>query len=162
MPHAAPTILTAALLLAVPAAAQPALTEANARTLAARQAERLNAGDLGGYFATFTASAVFTQQALGSNNAVIPYGQASLAEARAQLSQTLSKSTVRETVEVRKVAVAASGRGGAFRAFVRTRVTTDGRVRESCAERLSTFARVRGALRVLAQTDTLVRCRRAA
>lgn len=166
MPHpAVPALLLAAAsaaCLAAPAAAQAPLTEADARALAQRQAARLNGGDLEGYFATFAPGAVFTQQALGSNNRLIPYGQATVREARVQLGRTLAKSQVHETVEVRKVAIDAAGRGGALHAFVRTRVTTAGGARESCAERLTTFARLTGGVRVLAQTDTLVRCRRPA
>ncbi|MGA0606456.1 hypothetical protein ACO2Q0_10690 [Phenylobacterium sp. VNQ135] len=162
MPKPAASALILAAVLALPARADAPLTEADARALVARQAARLNAGDLDGYLATFAPSAVFTQQALGSNNQLIPYGQATVRQARDQLGRTLAKSQVREAVEVRKVAIGAAGRGGALQAFVRTRVTTAGRIRESCAERLSTFARIGGGLRVLAQTDTLVRCRRPA
>lgn len=158
MPQPLPLILGLALLAAAPAAAET-ITDAEIRTLAARQAERLGAGDVDGYAATFAPGAVFTQQALGSNNAVVPYGQASLAEARVQLARTLARSQVRETVDVRAVVLSASGRGAALRAFVRTRVTTEGRVRESCAWRIAGVARIGGRLRTVSQTDTLVRCR---
>lgn len=155
-------VLALTLLVAPAATAQSALTEAEVRAFAARQAQAFDAGDLAAWFATFASRAVFVQQARGSDNGIVPYGQATVAEARAQLVQVLKGSRIREAVTVQKVAIAASGRGAALTATVRTRVEADGKVRESCAERLVTYARLQGRLKALSQTDTLVRCRRAA
>jgi hypothetical protein len=161
MSHRLSPLALCLALSAAPAAAQAPLTEAAIRDLAARQTAAFNAGDLAGYFATFAPKAVFTAQALGSDNRITPYGSSTVAQARAQLSKTVSRSKVSETVEVRRVALARSGRGGALSARVRTRIETAGQARLSCAERLTTFAEVGGSLRALSQTDTLVRCRTA-
>lgn len=160
---ALPLAIAAAVLprLAPPALAQSAITDADVRALVTRQAAALNAGDLASYFATFAPQAVFTQQALGSDNQITPYGSSTLPQARTQLGKTLARTTVDETVTVRRVVVDPTGRGAALSAAVETRVGADGRVRRSCAERLSTFGRIGGRLRTLQQTDTLVRCRRA-
>lgn len=161
MSHPVPRLALCLVLWAAPAAAQAPLTETTVRAYAASQTQAFNAGDLAAYFATFAPGAVFTVQALGSDNRITPYGASTRAEARAQLSKALARSSVVETVEVRRVAIAGAGTGAALSARVRTRIETAGRVRLSCAERLATFARVRGELKALSQTDTLVRCRTA-
>lgn len=165
MPHPLPALpLGLALglaLCAAPAAAQAPLGDAAVRAFAARQARAFNAGDLAAYFATFAPKAVFTVQALGSDNRITPYGSSTVAQARTQLSKTLGRSRVVETVEVRRVAISGTGRGAAFSARVRTRIEAEGRVRLSCAERLTSLSQVGGSLRALSQTDTLVRCRTA-
>lgn len=147
-------------------ARSPAITEAEIRTLAARQARALNAGDLRGYVATLADRAVLAQQALGSDNSIVPYGSSTVSQARAQLRRLLATSTLTETVAVTRVVIDPTGRGAALSAEVRTevapRAAADGRLRRSCARRLATFARIDGRLRMLSQTDTLVRCRRAA
>lgn len=148
-------------LSAAPAAAQAPITEAEVRTLAVRQVQALNAGELAAYFATFAPQARFAQQALGSDNRIVPYGASTREEARAQLAKALAGTAIRETLDVRKVVISADGRGAALSAAVRTELTSGGRTRRSCAERLATFARVGGRLRALGQTDTLVRCRTA-
>lgn len=157
-------IACAAALAAAASAASAApapLTEPEVRAFAAGQVRALNAGDLDGYFAGFAPRAVFTSQALGSDNAIVPYGTSTVPQARAQLARTLARSKVAETVQVRKVFLGPRRTGGALSAHVRTRIETGGRTRLSCAERLMTFARAGGRLRTLSQTDTLVRCRTA-
>lgn len=161
MPHrlAAAALLT--LLTAAPALAQAPLTEEEVRIFAARQAQALNTGELAAYFATFAPQARFTQQALGSDNQIVPYGTSTLAEARRQLSKAAAASRITEAVTVRRVAIGGTGRGAALAAQVRTRIEGGGKVRQSCAERVATLARVDGALKTFSQTDTLVRCRTA-
>lgn len=159
--RSAASVAALGLLLAQPAAAQSPIAEAEVRALAARQVQALNAQDLSAYFATFAPQARFTQQALGSDNRIVPYGTSTVPQARAQLARAAAASRITEAVQVRKVVVAASGGGAALTAQVRTRIEGGGRVRTSCAERLTAVARVGGALKALSQTDTLVRCRTA-
>jgi hypothetical protein len=166
MPHRLAAALLMTAITAAPAAAQVSLTEAplteaEVRAFAARQAQALNAGDLSAYFATFAPQARFTQQALGSDNQIVPYGTSTLPEARRQLSRAAATSRITETVTVRRVAIGGRGRGAALSAQVRTRIEGGGKVRQSCAERIATVARVGGALKTFGQTDTLVRCRTA-
>lgn len=172
MPHIAlPFAVALALAFAGTAAAQvratearsteARLTDAQVRDLLSRQEGAWNAGDLDAWAATYAADAVFTDQALGSNNRIVPYGQSRLPEALAQARRTLRRSKVEESVQVRRVSISADGRGAAALADVRTRIETKGAVHWSCAERLESMALVRGRLRGLRQTDTLVRCRRA-
>lgn len=175
MPHPALSFavaLTLALALALAnaragtAAAQARMTEARlsepqVRDLVARQERAWNAGDLAAWAATYAPGAVFTDQALGSDNRIVPYGQSRLPEALAQARRTLRRSKVEESVRIRRVSISADGRGAAALADVRTRIETRGAVRWSCAERLESMALVRGRLKTVRQTDTLVRCRRA-
>ncbi|WP_309090905.1 nuclear transport factor 2 family protein [Phenylobacterium sp.] len=160
MPHRLAAASLVFALCAAAAAAQTPISEAEVRALAIRQAAALNAGDLPAYFATFAPQARFAQQALGSNNRIVPYGESTREQARAQLSKALEGAKIAETVEVRQVALSADGRGAAMAARVRTRIER-GSARLSCADRLATFVRIRGELKTLAQTDTLVRCRTA-
>lgn len=171
MPHPALSFAVALALAlanarAGTAAAQARMTEARlsepqVRDLVARQERAWNAGDLAAWAATYAPGAVFTDQALGSNNRIVPYGQSRLPEALAQARRTLRRSKVEESVRIRRVSISADGRGAAALADVRTRIETRGAVRWSCAERLESMALVRGRLKAVRQTDTLVRCRRA-
>jgi len=158
-----PALAAALLLLACvgTAVAQGRLTEAGVRDLVARQERAWNAGDLDAWAATYAPGAVFTDQALGSNNRIVPYGASPLPDALAQARRTLKRSKVEESVRIRRVSISADGRGAAAMADVRTRIETKGAVRWSCAERLESMALVRGRLKAVRQTDTLVRCRRA-
>ena len=103
--------LVLALLITAPAAAAPAqLTEPQVRAFVARQGQAWNAGDLNAYFATFTPDARFTDQALGNDNKIVPYGVSTVAQAGTQARKTLAKSKVRETSVVTAVAIAPDGR----------------------------------------------------
>lgn len=153
-------LLAAALAGAVPAAAAPArITEAQVRRLAEAQSRAWNAGDLGRYFASFSPTARFTDQALGSDNRVQPYGVSTLAEARTQSRRTLARSKVRETLAPGAVTFAPDRRSARMAAIVVTEIATGRARRRVCAQRVETFALTASGLRATALTDTVVRCR---
>src|SRR3569623_1405964 len=84
------------LVLAGPAFAAPAaISEAQGRALVARQSRAWNAGDLAAYFATFSPSARFTDQALGNDNKIVPYGVSTRNEAPAQSRRTQANGAAR-------------------------------------------------------------------
>ena len=152
--------LVLALLIATPAAAAPAqLTELQVRAFVARQGQAWNAGDLTAYFATFTPAARFTDQALGNDNKIVPYGVSTVAQARAQARKTLAKVKVRETSSVGAVSVAADGRSARVTASTVSEISAAGAVRRVCALRVVTVALTAAGLRATGQTDTIVRCR---
>lgn len=146
-------------LLMNPALADPRLTEPQVRALAAHQSRAWNAGDLGAYFATFAPSARFTDQALGNDNRIVPYGVSTLAQAREQSRKTLARGKVRETATVTAVTLAPDGRAAQLTAEVVTVVAGAGAPRRVCARRTETFAVTAQGLRATGQTDTIVRCR---
>ncbi len=148
-----------AMLLAAPALAQPRLTEAAVRAFVDQQRQAWESGDVDAYFATFAPSARFTDQALGSDNKIVPYGTSTREQARAQVRRALAGAQVTEEVQIQRIAVSADGQGATLAASVRTRIVREGRVRTVCARRLASFALVGGRLRGLGRTDTLVRCR---
>jgi hypothetical protein len=149
-----------ALLIATPAAAAPAqLTEPQVRAFVARQGQAWNAGDLAAYFATFTPDARFTDQALGNDNKIVPYGVSTVAQARAQTRKTLAKSKVRETSAVGAVSVAPDGRTARVTASTVSEIAAAGAVRRVCALRVVTVALTASGPRATGQTDTIVRCR---
>lgn len=136
------------------------IAEADVRALVERQRQAWNGGDLDAYFGTFAPSARFTDQARGSDNAIVPYGSSSVAEARRNARRALTRTKVTEEIAIRAFARSADGSGAAIVADVRTRLEGPEGVRWSCAERVEAFARLRQGLRAVSQTDTLVRCRR--
>lgn len=135
------------------------LTEPQVRVLAERQSHAWNTGDLDAYFATFAPTARFTDQALGNDNKLVPYGVSTLAQARAQSRKTLARGQVRETLAIVSVSLAADGRAAQLSGDVETLVSGPGPARRVCARRTETFALTPQGLRATGQTDTIVRCR---
>ena len=144
-----------------PATAAPArLAEPQVRAFVERQSRAWNAGDLAAYFATFTPDARFTDQALGNDNKVVPYGVSSVAQARIQARKTLAKSKVREITAVTAVSLGPDGRSARVTASTRSEITAGSAApRQVCAMRVATVAQTPQGLRTTAQTDTIVRCR---
>nr|MEA2798629.1 hypothetical protein [Phenylobacterium sp.] len=152
--------LLLALALAGPALAAPArLSEADVRGLVERQSHAWNAGDLAAYFATFSPTARFTDQALGNDNKIVPYGVSTLAQARAQSRRTLAGGKVREAVTVDAIAIAPDGRSARLSARAVSDITRAGVARRVCARRVETFELTPAGLRATGLTDTIVRCR---
>ncbi|HEX4711885.1 hypothetical protein [Phenylobacterium sp.] len=152
--------LLLALALAGPALAGPAgLTEAQVRSLVERQSRAWNAGDLAGYFATFDPTARFTDQALGNDNSIVPYGASTLAQARAQSGRALAGGGMQETVTLDAVTLAPDRRTARVSAGVVSEITRGPGSRRVCARRIETFALTPAGLRATGQTDTVVRCR---
>jgi hypothetical protein len=152
--------LLLALLIAGPAAAAAPLTEPQVRTFVERQSRAWNAGDLAGYFATFTPDARFTDQALGNDNRIVPYGVSTLAQARTQARKTLAKSKVREATVITAVAIAPDGRSARVTARTNSEIAGPGATpRQVCAVRVATVDLTPSGLRTSGQTDTIVRCR---
>jgi hypothetical protein len=152
--------LLLALLIAGPATAAPRLTEPQVRALVERQSRAWNAGDLTGYFATFAADARFTDQALGNDNKIVPYGVSTVAQARTQARKTLARSKVREATAITAVVIAPDGRSARVTARANSEIATPGEApRHVCAIRVATVALGASGLRTTGQTDTIVRCR---
>jgi hypothetical protein len=152
-------LLLLALALAGPALAAPRLTEADVRGLVERQSHAWNAGDLAAYFATFSPTARFTDQALGNDNKIVPYGVSTLAQAREQSRRTLAAGKVREAVTVEAIAIAPDGRSARLSARAVSDISRAGAARRVCARRIATFELTPKGLRATGQTDTVVRCR---
>ncbi|HEX3367066.1 hypothetical protein [Phenylobacterium sp.] len=152
-------VLGVVALLTAPALADPRLTESQVRGLAERQSHAWNAGDLAAYFATFAPTARFTDQALGNDNRIVPYGVSTLAEAREQSRKTLARGKVHETLSLGAVMLAADGRTAQLAADVVTQISGVGAPRRVCAKRTETFALTPPGPRATGQTDTIVRCR---
>ena len=152
--------LLLALAFAGPALAGPAgLTEAQVRSLVERQSRAWNAGDLAGYFATFSPTARFTDQALGNDNSIVPYGVSTLAQARAQSGRAMAGGKMQETVTVDAVTLAPDRRSARVSAGVVSEIARVPVSRRVCARRIETFELTRAGLRATGQTDTVVRCR---
>ena len=137
-------------------AAAPALSEAQVRAFVARQERAWNAGDLPAYFAGFSPDAVFVDQARGNDNSIVPYGKATLAEARRQARRVAAKGRPSEAGQVLRVQLGPDGRSARVWSFEVIRAAG----RTSCAERLQTLTLRGGRLVSTGQTDTIVRCRR--
>lgn len=153
-------LLLAGPLLADQVLAAPqAITDAQVRSLVERQSRAWNSGDLAAYFATFTPSARFTDQALGNDNRVVPYGVSTVAQARAQSRLALAKGKPHETATIGTVTIAGDGRSARLSAHVVSKISSGGAVRQVCARRVETFELSPAGLRASGQTDTIVRCR---
>ena len=153
------TLALGLLLLAGPAFAAPAaITEAQVRALAERQSRAWNAGDLAAYFATFTPTARFTDQALGNDNRIVPFGVSTREQAQAQSRRTLAKGAAHETATIDAVTLAPDGRSARLSARVVSKISSGGATREVCARRVETFERTTAGMRATGQTDTIVRC----
>jgi len=151
-------LVLALAMLAGPASAA-GLTEPQARAFVAAQSRAWNAGDLDAYFTTFTPDARFTDQALGNDNRVVPYGVSTVAQARAQTRKVLAKSKLRETATITAISLAPGGRAARVTAGTVSEIATGGVVRRVCALRVETLALTPAGLRATGQTDTIVRCR---
>ncbi len=154
-------LIATLLLTASPAWAAAAITDPQVRAFVERQSRAWNAADLAAYFATFTPDARFTDQALSSENKVVPYGSSTLAQARAQTRKVLAKSKVRETSTVSAVAIATGGRTARVTASTVSEISGATGLRQVCALRVQTLALTPVGLRATGQTDTIVRCRAA-
>ena len=149
------------LLIASPVAAAPArLAEPQVRAFVERQSRAWNAGDLAAYFATFTPDARFTDQALGNDNKIVPYGVSTVAQARTQAAKTLAKAKVSETTLITAVSIAPDGRSARVTARTGSQIAAPGAPpRQVCAVRVAAVALTPAGLRTTGQTDTIVRCR---
>ncbi|WP_372782606.1 hypothetical protein [Phenylobacterium sp.] len=151
-------LLLALVALAGPVIAAPRIGEPEVRGLVARQSRAWNAGQLDAYFATFAPAARFTDQALGNDNKIVPYGVSTVAEARAQSRRTLAAGKLSETVTIDIVTVAPDGRSARLSARVLTEIAKGPAMRRVCARRVETFELMPVGLRATGQTDTVVRC----
>lgn len=150
--------LALSLLIAGPAAAAPPITAADVRAFLASQEQAWNARNLTAYFAGFTADARFTDQAYAGDEPPVPYGSASLAEARVQARRAKARS--REVSEVMRIEIARDGASARVVSRVGSRIEDGGRSRRLCASREQTLVQSGGRLRSRGPTDTYVRCRR--
>ena len=152
-------LVLALLIAASPALAAPAaLTEPQVRAFVEHQSRAWNAGDLPGYFATFTPDAKFADQALGNDNKIVPYGVSTLAEARAQTRKVMAKSRLSETTTVTAITLAPGARSARVTARTVSEIATAGAVRRVCALRVETVIATPAGPRAAGQTDTVVRC----
>lgn len=141
------------------AAAPTRLTEPAVRDFVGRQSKAWNAGDLGRYFALFAPGATFTDQGRAKDGRVVPYGTSTLAEARAQTRRARAKSKVAETTLISRIEIAPDGRSARVVAGEQIVLTTAGRARHLCAERVQTLIATPAGLRSKGQTDTYGPCR---
>ena len=137
----------------------PQITSPQVRAFMDRQSRAWNAGDRAAYFATFTPQALFTDQALGNDNRVVPYGVATLAQARAQAGRVFASSRVRETFVITAITISPEGRRAQVADDEVSDITKAGKVRRVCAHSVATLVLTPAGLRSTGQTDTIVRCR---
>lgn len=145
-------------LIATPALAQPAITEAQVRAFLARQEAAWNAGELDRYFAGFTPQARFTDQAYVGDKPPVPYGTSTLTEARTQARKALARSRTRQANRITRVRIAADGRSAQVVSHVASTVDTGGKVRHLCAYRGQAILLSGGRLLSNGQTDTYFKC----
>lgn len=155
----------AALALAAPAWAvaltDAPLTEAKVRAFVAQQERDWNAGALPAYYAAFRSDAVFADQYRSPDGRLTPYGQSTLAEARAQTRKFRSRSKVAEHGQIVRIALAPDGQTAEVTLRVTSRIESpQGRVRTTCADRRQTLVLTAGRPRSKGQTDTFMRCGR--
>lgn len=141
-----------------PAEAAPTFSEPAVRAFLARQDHAWSAGDLGAYFATFAPDAVFIDQAQNPRGGVLPYGQSSLAEARAQARRTLAQSKVRQESVLESLQVAPDGKSARIVTRDASQISTGGSVRRACARGEQRLSWSGGRLVSHGQTETAVRC----
>lgn len=158
---AIPAALILALVAAPAGAQQPArLTEPAVRAFVAAQERAWNAASFKAYFSGFTPDAAFIDQALSSENRIVPYGRSSLTQAQRQTTRAAAKAKLHEDGMVQAVRVAPDGRSAEVQSQVTARTTTGRAIRLSCLRRAQTIVLARGRLLSRGQTDTVVRCRR--
>src|SRR6185295_10069764 len=127
------------VLIAAPALAQARLTDDNVRAFVARQERAWNAGDLTRYFAAFTPDARFTDQAYVGDKPPVPYGTATVAEARAQARKAAKAGKAHEAGEILRVEIAPDGRSARVTSRETSTVPAAGRTRRLCATRVQTL-----------------------
>ncbi|WP_309605999.1 hypothetical protein [Phenylobacterium sp.] len=147
------------LVVAVAASAPAQITAQQVRAFVERQARAWNAGDLAGYFATFTPQARFTDQALGNDNRIVPYGVSTLDQARAQAGRVFASSRVRETSVITAITIAPDGRRAQVADDEVSEITKGGKLRRVCGHSVANLVLTPAGLRSTGQTDTIVRCR---
>ena len=152
-------LISATLAIPLAAHAAPRLTEAEVRAFVERQSKAWNAGDLGAYFALYTADARFTDQGRAKDGRVVPYGTSTLGEARAQTRRARAGSRVQEVTTIRAIQIAADGKSAQVAAAEASEIATGARTRRLCAERIQTIILTRAGPRSKGQTDTYVSCR---
>lgn len=153
----------ALMLLAAVAlgAAGPArITDAEARAFVARQTRAWNAGDVAGWAALHTPDARFSDQTRTPKGEVVTYGTATLPQARDQARRFFATSKAQETGQVERVEIAADGASARVTARKLSRITAQGRTRDSCAISVQTLVLKGGRLRSTGRVDTLYRCPR--
>jgi hypothetical protein len=155
------TLALALLATAGPALAQAGkLTDTGVRAFVGRQELAWNKHDLKGYFAGFSPDAAFVDQALSSENKIVPYGRSTLAEARRQTARMAARSQLHEDGMVQTVKIAPDGRSALVTSQVTARITTRGAIRLSCVRRAQTVVLAGVAIQSKGQIDTVVRCGR--
>jgi len=145
-------------LMATPALAQSAITDAQVRAFVSAQEKAWNAGDLDRYFAGFAPQARFTDQAYVGDEPPVPYGTSTLAQARTQARTALTRAKSRETGQVTKVKIAADGRSAQVVSSVASMVDSGGKVRHLCAYRGQALVLVGGRILSNGKTDTFYKC----
>lgn len=154
--------LTIALVgAATSAAAEGRLTERTVRAFVARQEAAWTGRDAGAFAATFTADAVFVDQARNSNGGITSNGSSPLPETIARARRFFARSKFSETSVVDRVEIAADGRSARVFGHAVSHVETTGRpARTLCAQTEQTLVLVAGRILSKGQTDTDVRCAR--
>ena len=151
--------LAAALLAGAAQAAPTRLTEPVVRAFVARQEAAWNARDAAAFAALFTPDARFVDQARGSDNSIVPYGQSTLGQAIAQARRFFAEAPFHETAVVDRVIVAADGRSARVFGRETTTISAPGRPpRTLCAQTEQVVILQAGRLLSRGQTDTAVRC----
>lgn len=155
-------VLLLAFALSVAAAAEARLTEAAVRAFVERQEAAWNARDVRAFAATFTADAVFVDQARNSNGGVTSNGSSTLAQATAQAKRFFAKSHFQATGVVDSVTIAPDGRSARVVGHEVTRIEATGQrpAHALCAQTAQTLVLTGGRILSKGQTDTDVRCPR--
>ena len=146
------------VLIASPAAAQ-ALDEPAIRAFLARQERLWNAGDLEGYFATFTPDARFDDRAVVDRGETASYGVSTVAQARANARRLLAGGPATESSTVLRIHLYASGRIAKVLTRETTRIEAAGKVRTVCADSVHLLRATPAGVRSAGQTDYIRRCR---
>ena len=153
-------VLAIALLIASPAFAQGAITDAAARAFIARQERAWNSGDLAAYFAGYAPGATFTDQAYVGDKPPVPYGTSTLPQARAQVRKALTRSKASETAQIQRITPTADGRAVIVVARVASTLHAAGKTRRLCAVRRQILISHQGRVHSSGKTDTYYPCPR--
>lgn len=153
-------LLISVLLSAGPAAAQTAISEADARAFVARQEQAWNARRLDTYFAGFAVGASFTDQAYVGDKPPVSYGTSTLAEARTLAQKSLATTKSREHNQIRRVEARGDGVSVLVVSNVTSTVEAAGKTRQLCAIRRQALLRRQGRILSTGNTDTYYPCPR--